>query len=257
MSDEKYANIDKMQKLSGRPFRVLGFSIDTDAGTLDFREEFQTGYEYWVMNKGRGKVEHKVGEWKDGKFYTRPRYQAGAEFTEDNWKNYEFTNEETGRVQNYFKKVFIGCIEFENEEMIPLWSKDDRAEVPTPVNRAWVTMSPNLYNKLEEVLHDKRSNVGDYVVIEYNAANPPMTKYQVKWFEEYTGTDAPAAPATPVNVVLTDAEREALIEIEGVDVTTESLVEYLMTHDSTAGISQERALEVAQASGATGTVVLA
>lgn len=254
--EEKVYNIDKLNKIAGASFRLDEKSIAD--GKCSMREEFRTEYAYWVTNKNMpGGVKHRVGYWKDGKFFTRLRY-ASDRYEETAWNDYEYQDPETGRTKNFFEKRYTGVIHFKEPTEVMLWDSDERKEVPTTVTTAWLTLSPSQYEKMQRVLHDKRSNVSDYVVFNYDANAALAERYTCEWDDTFEGGPT-SSPVTNVatnvvtEVTLTADERTTLTEIDGISATVESVIDYLMASSDT---TQERALEIAQACVTDGVVTL-
>lgn len=250
-------NIEKAQELAGKPLRLAQVSITN--GEPNFREEFQTGYEYWMRYKAdimAKKTAHRVGYWENNEFNSKPKFTSGG-WEKTTWSDYEY--EENGKTFNYFKKKMIGRIEFESPQDLRVWNPEEKTNGIQGVKEAYVTISPNLYEKIAVAYADPRTSMDDYVEIIYTAKNPPATKYEVRFAKVGEPREAVEETTQGPTVNLFPHEAEILKDVNGDEADEATLVEYLVGEAESRGItdmSDERAHEIATGVIIDGKVVL-
>lgn len=254
-------NIENAKDLAGVPFRLASISLQD--GVPNFREEFQTGFEYWTRYKAdimAKKTSHRVGYWEDGKFKSKPKFSStGWEDTQ--WSDYEY--EDNGKKFNYFKKKFLGKVEFKEPVDFPdVWNQEERQKGVTGVSEAYITITAAMYAKIEKYFDDARSNSDQYITIVHTPSNPPATKYEVTYHSEGETREEVSSEteteATVPSINLFPQEAEIVKEVAGDEADAPTLVEYIMgeAEQREVDMSVERATEIAEAVIVGGVVTL-
>lgn len=247
-------NIEKAQELAGKQFRILPVSLRENLP--NFREEFQTGYAFWMAFKGdimSKKTEHKVGYWENNKFYSKPKFAARG-YDETVWGDFEY--EEAGKTKNYFEKKFIGRIEFKDPQTFSdVYNPETKKKGVSDVVEAFVTITPSLYGKIEKMYEDPRTKSYDFLKIVHTPSNPPATRYEVVFGSggEPYPEDAKAAKTTTVaaapRVRMFPHEAALITPVVGDEADLSTLVDYILTAAAEADITSMtdmRAQELAE-----------
>lgn len=272
MTEEKeYLNeIEKCSVLHNHPFRIHPEStLDNEP---DFKTEWRTGYQFWNAHKMEFQSKTKyhmigfegTGE-HEGKFFARMRYakkdDPRREFSEINRRDYDYVVEINGkqRTKNYFEPKRIGRIEFLNPTQIPVWNSEARREEMTTVTECFVVMSEFLYGKFTEQYDDPRTNIYDYMVINFDNSKAPAEKYAVKFSQvgqPFSDDVVAAAEAkkTATTVTATSGnvlahELPLIADYDGDETTKETLIQAIMMEAETQDVSmtEDRAAAIADA----------
>jgi len=142
--------------------------------STDVKTSYVTNYDYWLKNKRhigglivKDEETDKFKIWKDGSF---------EELEGDFW----YKNDE-GKKRCYLAEEHSFQCEFETEQVLPVWDKETKGKIDTPVTKFVLKASHSQHKGLYEMINDDAVGTNCYYQFEKDGkAFKPKFKGMIK-----------------------------------------------------------------------------
>jgi len=230
MEHREEVNIDNNGSLNGTIFRLAPRNVLD--GHPNCNKFWETQFEWNKANGWKTRIGY-FRENDDGSstFMSCLKYSK-HEYEEDNYSRYQYVDEK-GQKRSHMKPKFKALIEFNAPTEATIWDSESKSNITVTTDRAWIAWSASQYDKIREVYDDPRTNIHDYITIDFDKKRSPIEMYKFKFAvqgEEYDTEELEAATAKFTRFELTKDEAAALQEVSGSETEVSTIIDYLMSH---------------------------
>jgi len=169
-TEMNYPKIDKQKDIVGVPFQVVS----------DGKEIWKSNYAYWQKTKREGTAFKPLfGRYVEKQFQV---YSSDTQEWENKnlWDDFSELNEDTGKKNLLFSKLFETVIKFQEPTDVSFWDKETKGTLTEQHETIVVQFSKGLYEKINKERSHPRANPTDFYELSFDNKKAPADMYSVE-----------------------------------------------------------------------------